>query len=451
MSLINLLLLTYCLVNIKFKTMIINFIELDLSKIYNRKTEEYFKEVISDFQIGSYRSAIVSLHSVLICDLTYKIKELGEIHEDENAKEILDEIKRLNKEHPTSSDWEKYVLKKIEVTSLFEPGDKINVDSLRSHRHLCAHPIFEEDYSLYTPNSETTRAHIVNMYKIFCNPPIFVSKIFNKLLDDLAKNKETLLYDDEILNNYITNKYLKYSNISKDKQIFKSLWKVAFNDNNSLSEENRNINYKVLNIYFKKRKSELTDFILKDITFFEQKLKGNPSQYLIKFVSENSSIISILPSIKLCPIINSEIQSSKISKGFAWFMNNNITNHLLFINECLDKLPDYGAKERLLYSDAYQILENIFIAGNIKEVIKFGIERYSKSRSFREADDNYFYLIWPRLKNYGEQNFNDLIGKSSLNDQCFGRNRAKSDFDDVRKIAMGKGFNIDFSKIDNLI
>ncbi len=431
--------------------MINNFIELKLSKIYNTKTEEYFKEVISDFQIGSYRSAIVSLYSVLICDLTYKIKELGEIHEDENAKEILDEIKRLNKEHPTSSDWEKYLIKKIEETSLFEPGDKINVDALRSHRHLCAHPIFEDDYSLYTPNSETTRAHIVNMYKIFCNPPIFVNKIFNKLLDDLARNKETLLYDDEILNNYITNKYLKYSNISKNKQVFKSLWKVTFNDNNSLSEENRQINYRVLNIYFKKWKSEFTQFILTDIPFFEQKQKGKPSQYLIKFISENSSVISILPNIKLCPILNSEIQSSKTSKGFAWFLENNIPKHIKFIYECLDKLPDYGSKDRLPYYEAAQIVENIFNAGNNSEIIEFGIERFTKSRTFSEADDSFNYFIWPRLRSYNEQNFIDLIGKSSLNDQCFGRNRAKRDFDDVRKIAIEKGFNIGFSNIENFI
>ena len=45
-------------------------------KIYSPKSREYFKEVISSYVNGNYRSAIVMLYSVCICDLLFKLQEL---------------------------------------------------------------------------------------------------------------------------------------------------------------------------------------------------------------------------------------------------------------------------------------------------------------------------------------------------------------------------------------
>ena len=41
--------------------------------IYFSKTREYFKEVLSSYANGNYRSAIVMLYSIAICDILYKL------------------------------------------------------------------------------------------------------------------------------------------------------------------------------------------------------------------------------------------------------------------------------------------------------------------------------------------------------------------------------------------
>ena len=59
------------------------------NNIYDSKTKEYFKEVVSDYASENYRSANVVLYSVAICDLLFKLKELSEIYDDKASKAIL--------------------------------------------------------------------------------------------------------------------------------------------------------------------------------------------------------------------------------------------------------------------------------------------------------------------------------------------------------------------------
>ena len=64
----------------------------EFDNIYFQKTKEYFKEVISSYSNGNYRSAIVMLYSVAICDILFKLEELKDMYNDEVAKEILQNI-----------------------------------------------------------------------------------------------------------------------------------------------------------------------------------------------------------------------------------------------------------------------------------------------------------------------------------------------------------------------
>lgn len=48
--------------------------------IYFAKTKEYFNEVLSNYANGNYRSAIVMLYSVAICDLLFKLQELLDMY-----------------------------------------------------------------------------------------------------------------------------------------------------------------------------------------------------------------------------------------------------------------------------------------------------------------------------------------------------------------------------------
>lgn len=77
--------------------------------IYFAKTREYFNEVLSNYANGNYRSAVVMLYSVAICDLLFKLQELADMYNDTVAVEILQEVEKCRNpgDNKSKSRWEK--------------------------------------------------------------------------------------------------------------------------------------------------------------------------------------------------------------------------------------------------------------------------------------------------------------------------------------------------------
>lgn len=72
--------------------------------IFAAKTKEYFKEVLSSYQNGNYRSSVVMLWSVAVCDLIYKLEYHIDVYRDATATEIIDEMTRIAGES-SSLNW----------------------------------------------------------------------------------------------------------------------------------------------------------------------------------------------------------------------------------------------------------------------------------------------------------------------------------------------------------
>lgn len=64
-------------------------------EIYFKKTREYFKEVVSSYSNENYRSAIVMLYSISICDILFKLQELKDMYNDSMAAKILKKVEDL--------------------------------------------------------------------------------------------------------------------------------------------------------------------------------------------------------------------------------------------------------------------------------------------------------------------------------------------------------------------
>ena len=119
-------------------------LEYKSEKIYHHKTKEYFNEVLSSYHNGNYRSAVVMLYSVVVCDLIYKLQELSDRYSDTTAVSILTKIKMEKDQNPTNPKWEKTLIDEVITrTNLLEPQDKLNLEYLRDNRHLSAHPVLE--------------------------------------------------------------------------------------------------------------------------------------------------------------------------------------------------------------------------------------------------------------------------------------------------------------------
>ncbi|MCU1289244.1 MAG: uncharacterized protein JWN60_1473, partial [Acidobacteria bacterium] len=117
-------------------------IESSFERIDNSQTKQYFQEVLSSYQTGNYRSAVVMLWSVIICDLIYKLQYLRDVDNDSVAKDILTETETKQKANPNSPDWEIHLLKSVkDKTELLDTSDFTNLNSIQQIRHLSAHPV----------------------------------------------------------------------------------------------------------------------------------------------------------------------------------------------------------------------------------------------------------------------------------------------------------------------
>lgn len=232
-------------------------IDLATEQIHSRKTKAYFEEVASSYNNRNYRSAVVMLYSVVICDLIFKLEELRDRYGDKKATKILVEIKKMQEDNPTSADWENSLVKLVkERTNLLEASDQANIMALKNHRHLSAHPVLSEGSELFSPNKDTTRAHIRSALEgILTKSALLSNDIVGTILADLADLKN-LIFDDKKLSIHLEEKYLKSMPVPLINRVFVALWKMCFVSDSEVCHENREINVRALEIFLEKYYSE---------------------------------------------------------------------------------------------------------------------------------------------------------------------------------------------------
>jgi hypothetical protein len=64
-------------------------IDEKMDGIHDRRSKEYFNEVLSCYANENYRSAIVMPWAVAVCDTVYKLQSLIETYGDPSAEAIL--------------------------------------------------------------------------------------------------------------------------------------------------------------------------------------------------------------------------------------------------------------------------------------------------------------------------------------------------------------------------
>lgn len=120
-------------------------------EIYFKKTWEYFKEVVSSYSNENYRSAIVMLYSISICDILFKLQELKNMYNDSMAAKILKKVEDLrnNKDCLSKSKWEKELVDEVyNETNLLDLESYTNLNHLYDYRNFSAHPALNENYEL---------------------------------------------------------------------------------------------------------------------------------------------------------------------------------------------------------------------------------------------------------------------------------------------------------------
>lgn len=410
--------------------------------IYFAKTKEYFAEVISSYASGNYRSAVVMLYSVAICDLLFKLKELCDTYEDTRAKELLEEIEKCRSEYDNKSKsrWEKELVDRIyKETDLLDLEAYTNLNHLYDHRNFSAHPALNENYELISPSQESTIAHIKNILtSILIKPPIFIKNVMEVLLEDLDEKRDIYKTDPVRLKDYLTRKYYSRMSDSMKKSTFRSFWKLCFSlsDNENCSR-NRTINRKAMEFLFELTPGIL-EFIKTDTMFSRVEHARDCEIQLCIFLARYPQIYTILSNdVKFQ--LSSIIAKDGTANIIAWFTSTDKQTHL-------KKILDEASFESIPL-ETMRFVENQYSNEGLKEVfIDFCIEYFGASDKFDEANERYDIAIRPYLNEMSQQQVICLISKINGNNQIYNRMaayRTNTEIVQMTKEILGPDFEFD--------
>lgn len=150
---------------------------VDADNIYFPQIKEYFREIISSYDNGNYRSAMVMLYSTIVCDMLLKLKELTDVYSDEKAERILDETNQQRKKANNSS-WEWELIEKVwKQTELLSDEAFAILQHIYSLRNFSAHPAMTDEYELIAPTAEITVAYIKKALDLFFTNHLCLRKI----------------------------------------------------------------------------------------------------------------------------------------------------------------------------------------------------------------------------------------------------------------------------------
>lgn len=399
-------------------------IEQRSTQIFDARTKEYFSEVLSCYSAGNYRSSVVMLWSVAVCDLLFKLQNLVDLYGDTKAKEILTEIGKLQQDNERSPIWETKLVESVaEQTQLLDIAERENLLHLQRQRHLAAHPVVNANFQLHRPNRETARALIRNTLDgVLTKAPILSKQIVNELVGDLEQ-ASGILIDDKRLKAYLESKYYNRFNPEVEKAVFKALWKFAFRLINESCEKNRAINYSALRLLFGRNPSQFKTQIESDSDYFSMIAPGgDPVVCLIHFLSHEPQLYCLLADHTKATIQHAA-ESDPSARCLAWFTAANLQEHATKLSDWISG-KDYPQIERVTWDAIEEISDSPEWA---KMTIRLANKYYVASRSYNCADRRFTEVIKPMLGKYELDDCIDLIEGIQSNDQTWGRGRAGDD------------------------
>ena len=399
-------------------------------KIHSGKTKDYFQEVLSSYHNGNYRSAVVMLWSVAVCDIVYKLQYLVDLYEDSGAQSILDGITTSQEDNPKSPSWEFELIQHThEHTKLLDHSEYANLVYLQQQRHLSAHPILDSDRQLHTPNKETVRALIRNTLEdLLIKPPFYTKKIIDELLKDIAETAPALKTTQKV-KKYLESRYLSKLKPEVELSIYRSLWKLVFKLEDEDCTKNRVINLRTLEVIGNRKPESILNQIKGEKDYYSNVSSSPlPLDALVIYLSQNHKIYDLLnEDAKLK--IQHNVKTTNTSKISGWFVKNNLEKHYQDILSLIENDINFNFTE-----------EQLFFLLKIPDTAEWQhlfcrilSSYYCASRSFDEANNRFQEAISPYLKFFDKEAIVFLIEQIDKKDQVYGRRKAREEHKEIKK------------------
>lgn len=399
-------------------------IEQRATQIFDARTKEYFSEVLSCYAAGNYRSSVVMLWSVAVCDLLFKLQNLVDLYGDTKAKDILTDIGKLQQDNERSPIWETKLVEAVaEKTQLLDIAEQENLLHLQRQRHLAAHPVVNANFQLHRPNRETARALIRNTLDgVLTKAPILSKQIVNELVEDLEQ-ASGILIDDKKLKAYLESKYYTRFNPEVEKVAFKALWKFAFRLTDERCEKNRAINYSALRLLYGRNPGQFRDQIEAEKDYFSTIAPGgDPVVCLIHFLSREAQLYGLLADHAKAAVQH-VAENDPSARCLAWFTAANLQEHAERLGEWMAG-NDYPQIERGTWDAIEEISDSPEWA---KMVIRLANKYYVASGGYNTADRRFTEVIGSKLDRYELDDCINLVEGVQGNNQTYGRGRASDD------------------------
>jgi len=399
-------------------------------KIHYGKTKDYFQEVLSSYHNGNYRSAVVMLWSVAVCDIVYKLEYLVDLYEDSGAQTILDGITKSQEDNPKSPSWEFELIQDTHKhTKLLDHSEYANQVYLQQQRHLSAHPILDSDRQLHTPNKETVRALIRNTLEdLLIKPPFYTKKIIEELLENIAEAAPALNTREKV-KRYVESRYLSKLKPEVQLSIYRSLWKLVFRLEDEKCRKNRHINLRTLEVIGNRKDESILNLIRGDRDYYSNvSLSPLTLDRLVIYLSKNPQFYDLLnEDAKLK--IQHNVKTTQTSKISGWFVKENLEAHYEDILSLIENDINFNFKKGQLdflrETPDTEEWQHLFC--------RILSSYYGASRSFDEADSRFQEAISPYLEVFDKEAIVFLIEEIEQNDQVYRRQRAKEEYKEIKK------------------
>lgn len=430
-------------------------IELAAEQIIDPRTREYFREVYSSYVAGNYRSAVVMLWSVIVCDLLFKLEDL-KARNDPAAAAIMKEVEKKQQENQKSPAWEQILVELVEAkTHLFDVGQAQNIEGIRQHRHLSAHPVLTAStYELFRPTRENVRSHMRNALEaILTKPALMSGKIFETFVTDLTRAAVTWPYvgdeADVELGRYLDAVY--FSRLSKPvlEVFFRKLWRFTFKLEDADAEANRAINYRALRLLYRKHHAAFTTLIATDTNYYSDvALGGKAIKELVRFVSLNPGLYPLLTDAARGPL-KACTDSDDDMLAIAWFLSPDLSTHISQLQVRSTGLGDRFALSPVSFARLYLQAK---AAGLQRAVIDLGSSLYCNSDRYDTANERFVHMVLPYADQMDKDQMKTLLTGINANQETWGRARAEQEHGVLKEVCDTElGPDFDYSPFPNFI
>lgn len=406
-------------------------IDLAADRIIDPRTRAYFDEVARSYANACYRSALVMLWTVVVCDLVYKLQSLRDLYGDTAAGKLLADVEQKRAANATSPDWEIFLLDEISKrTKMLETSEFVQLQHLQKLRHLSAHPVLTAADLLFRPTKEETRAQVrMALEAVLLKPALFSKKIIDTLVEDIAANK-ALLLSREKLKAYIEARYLPNMPEPIEIELFRVLWKFCFRLNNVDTQANRAINAETLAILFGRNPGSIRAVIGNERpTFSNVGPDAEPLDALIAFLGNHSELFGLLdPAAQI--LIDGRLAADINNRARARFKHADLAAHLAALHA-----EDHRELANLDDAVWLALLSEARDAGQAEGAVRLSIKTYTDCRSYDAADSRFGRFIEPSLSDFTDATMEELLGGIEANDQTYGRGRSTLDHRQIKERA----------------